>query len=204
MGVDAERNAFILVASGRGSRMGGPKALLLWGDVPLPLAHASSTGAVCARVVVVARDAVVRRLRPLAPGIRFVTSAAPEGQGPAGSLSAAVRSGALEDTSWAVITPVDLVPLRSQTVRTLLARASDGVDAIRPRFEGRGGHPVVVRTDVLVAHYLRPSPRPLRDVLAALGDRCVDVVLQDPDVRADLDTPAAWEERTGLAPRFLA
>jgi len=195
--------ACLIVASGRGVRMGGPKALLLWTDgAPLAVSHVRMRHEV-RQVVVVARAAVATRLRPWLPTARVIASSAPGSWGPAGSIAAAVRAGAFARERWVLITPVDLVPTRVETVAALLEAADRGVEAVRPLCDGRGGHPVLVRAEVLVQAYLvSGTPPPLRDVLRAIGAGCVQVPVDDPDIRADLDTPEAYRARTGHGPRF--
>lgn len=194
----------LVLASGRGVRMGGPKALLAWtGGEPLAVCHVRARRDV-GGCVVVARAPVVRRLRTWLPDARLVASSAPGPWGPSGSIAAAVRAGSLARAAWVLVTPVDLVPARSTTVDALLAAAGPGVDAVRPRYKGRGGHPVLVRAEVLFRAYpTAGEPPPLRDVLRALGPRCADEAVDDPDVRTDLDTPEAYRARAGHPPRFL-
>jgi CTP:molybdopterin cytidylyltransferase MocA len=191
----------LVLASGRGERMGGPKALLRWTDgAPIVVSHAKLGAGVCGRVVVVVRASVAGILRPLLPQAVLVASSAPGPWGPAGSIAAAVRAGALAGIRWTLITPVDAIPASPSTVRMLLRGAAAGVDAVRPRFEGRGGHPVLVRSDVLVNAYLALRPPPLRDVLREVT--CADVAVADRGVVADLNTPEAYRAWTGQDPRF--
>jgi CTP:molybdopterin cytidylyltransferase MocA len=193
--------AMLVLASGRGERMGGPKALLRWTDgAPIVASHAKLGASVCGGVVVVARASVARMLRPLLPEAMVVPSSAPGPWGPAGSIAAAVRAGTLAGATWTLITPVDAVPAAPSTVRLLLNAVSSGVQAVRPRFEGRGGHPVIVRSDVVTSAYLARRPPPLRDVLRELD--CVDVEVADRGVVADLNTPEAYRAWTGQDPRF--
>lgn len=194
--------AMLVLASGRGERMGGPKALLRWTDgAPIVASHAKLGASVCGRVVVVVRASVARILRPLLPQAVVVKSSAPGPWGPAGSIAAAVRAGALAGATWTLITPVDAVPAAPSTVRLLLNAAISGVHAVRPRFEGRGGHPVLVRSDAVVSAYLARLPPPLRDVLRELA--CADVEVADRGVVADLNTPEAYRAWTGVDPRFV-
>jgi molybdenum cofactor cytidylyltransferase len=203
----------IVLAAGLGSRLGGPKALLLFGAPPMPLALAHAMARRdCRRVLVVVRESVGARLAPLAKdmasAVELVVSTAPESDGPAGSIAAASSvllaraSGAGEDP--VLVTPVDAVPASRATVTALLS-ALDAVPealAAKPAFEGRGGHPVLVRRSVL-SRYASPDPPPLRDVLRELGDKCLAVSVADPAIVADLDTPADVERWTGEARRFL-
>lgn len=182
--------------------MGGPKALLAWDHGTLTSAHVRLRKGDCDRVVVVARAWVAACLRPMFDGVTVVSSSAPGEWGPAGSIAAAVRAGALARADWALVVPVDLVPTRGSTVQQLLDARGPGITAIRPRFEGRGGHPVLVRTALIASAYLAKEPPPLRDVLRLHAP--IDVDVHDPDIRVDLDTPDAYRSLTGEQPRFVA
>lgn len=205
----------IVLAAGQGSRLGGPKALLGFGKPPLPLAlaHVNALAGRCHRIAVVTRADVARILSAHVPRdapVALVTSTAAEAEGPAGSIAAAIaelRDDALsgaEGDEPVLITPVDCLPVSATTFDTLLEALSVGLEirAVRPRHAGRGGHPVLIRRSEL-ARYRRPAPPPLRDVLAALGSRCLDVVVDDDRVVADLDTGVDVERWTGAPPSFI-
>jgi CTP:molybdopterin cytidylyltransferase MocA len=205
----------IILAAGRGERLGGPKALLAWPaagaagtakpERPLAIAHAEARlDAECGRALVIARQPVVKvLLRYVRPGIDLLASAADDVLGPAGSL--AVAAARLGDAEEIVVTPADAPPARADTVARLLERLRGGQPAllaVRPRYNGRRGHPVVMRAEVL-ARYLEPSPPPLRDHLRALGEQCADEDVDDPAVLVDLDRPLDVLRWTGGPPRFL-
>lgn len=219
----APRPIAIILASGKGERLGGTKAVLAWTlapqpglrpdkpgsarsgpEIPLAIAHAEARlAADCGRVLVVIRQPIVKKLlRHVRPGIDLIVSTAPDELGPAGSLAAAASR--LGDAAEIIVTPVDTLPARADTIAQLLARlrAEPSLLAVRPVNRGRGGHPVVLRPEAL-ARYLDPSPPPLRDHLRALGDRCADVEVDDPTVLIDLDTPGDVMRATGAPPRFL-
>ncbi len=246
----------IVLAAGKGERMGGPKAVLAWPQpgavptaepsrsgrppvpppepsrsgrgvpppepsrsgagrapsgrpqvpvVPLAIAHAEARlAAESARVLVVVRASMLTSLLGyVRPGIDLLSSNAADELGPAGSLAFAVSR--LPPVYAVVVTPVDTPPARATTVARLLARLEQGgqdVLAVRPRAGARTGHPVVLRPAALVV-YRSANPPPLRDHLRALGDRVVDVELDDPTVLADLDTTADVVRVLGTPPRFL-
>src|SRR5262249_41797901 len=129
-------------------------------------------------------------------------SDAPDELGPAGSLAYATPR--LVDVEKVIVTPVDALPARKDTVARLLARldAEPALLAVRPVYHGRGGHPVVLRAEAL-SRYKQPSPPPLRDHLQALGARCADEAVTDPNVLIDLDKPADVMGVLRAMPRFL-
>lgn len=205
--------ASIILAAGKGERVGGPKALLLWPvstprgvvEMPLAIAHAEARlSAESSRVLVVTRRAMFRPLLAyVRPGIDLLASDMPEDLGPAGSI--AFAASRLGGASFALITPVDTAPARADTAARLIERLRIGEPpplAARPRYGGRAGHPVAVRVEAL-APYAQKAPPPLRDLLRTLGSRCQDVEVDDPAVRLDLNTPADVMGALRAPPRFL-
>jgi CTP:molybdopterin cytidylyltransferase MocA len=202
----------IVLAAGKGERLGGPKALLAWPspdrtapDRPLAIAHAEARlAAESVRVLIVTRGVYMRSLLAyVRPGIDILTSQASDELGPAGSLAvAASRTG---DAQAILVTPVDTPPARAETTARLLERLTAGpasLVAVRPRYGGRTGHPVALRPEVL-ERYRSPNPPPLRDHLRELGAACVDEDVADPAVLIDLDTPAEVMRVLRAPPRFL-
>jgi molybdopterin-guanine dinucleotide biosynthesis protein A len=176
----------LVVAAGRGQRMSGPKALLLIDGRPLAELHAGSHD----NVVIVTSKDIERALGPIA---RFVApDRAPE-LGPAGSIGAAVRSGALDDADAVIVTPVDVLPAPRALLDALVSALGDH-EAARPS----RGHPAAVRGAVLRERYREADPI-LRDVLAAVT--CAR--LQEAGVLDDLDTPEDVVRMTGAGPVFL-
>lgn len=201
----------IVLAAGRGLRLGGPKALLLWPGAanqkprPLAIAHAEARlSAESKRVIVVARKQVVAALIPFVrPGLDLVVSSAPDDLGPAGSIATAVPKLAPDDR--VIVCPVDTLPARAETVKALLDKLGTGGApplATRPKHSGRAAHPVALQA-VALDRYKQPNPPPLRDHLHALGEACVDVDVDDADVLVDMDTPAQAMRWLRGPPSFL-
>jgi CTP:molybdopterin cytidylyltransferase MocA len=189
----------VVLAAGRGRRLGGPKALLAWpsstGPMPLAWAHARARlGAESERVLVVTRADVASRLARLDPptGAELVVSDEADALGPAGSLAAAARrlGDGLGDGARVLVTPVDCPPASATTVAHLLAASAAGKVAARPRHRGRGGHPVALAAAWLWHRYGADERVPLREELRALGAALCEVAVDDPLVAVDLDTVA--------------
>jgi molybdenum cofactor cytidylyltransferase len=202
----------LVLAAGKGERLGGPKALLAWpapgdggGDVPLAIAHAETRlQAECERAVLVVRKEVANSLLGFVrPGIDLMVSTAEDVLGPAGSLATAAARLAAEDV-LVVVTPVDTPPASAAIVKILVDRlvAETELVAARPTHGGRGGHPVVVRARWL-ERFLVPRPATLRDALGELGAACASIEVDDPRIRIDLDTPADLAGAIGRPPRFI-
>jgi len=189
-------NAALVLAAGRGTRVGGPKALMLVDGAPLALAHARARERDCDRVIVVARKDVIDALQPAHPQ-GWCPSDEDDALGPAGSIRAAVRRGVLSVIDVVLVTPVDVVPAPASIVRALFEAITDGVDAAR--FEH--GHPVAVRASVLVERYIREA-LPLRDVLASLGARVRVLASPREPLPRSLDRVDDVVAFTGASPRF--
>jgi CTP:molybdopterin cytidylyltransferase MocA len=202
----------VVLAAGKGERIGGPKALLAWpdpsgkGEVPLAIAHAEARlQAESGRAVLVVRKEVANALLGFVrPGIDLLVSSADDALGPAGSLATAAARLAKEET-LVIVTPVDTPPAAAATVALLVDRLVEGPDlvAARPVQGGRGGHPVVLRAGWLLSRFAVPKPPTLRDALGELGPACASVDVDDPRVRVDLDTPGEVASALGRPPRFI-
>lgn len=173
--------------------MGGRKARLLVGGVPLAALHRRrlfEAGATSVAVVLRPEDFDL----DVGAALR-VASTEPD---QAGSLARGLDGLEPAQGDAMVVVPVDTLPAKLQTIRTLVLALDRGVDAVVPTFGGRGGHPVVVRASVALA----ARGRPLREVLAALGERRTYVPVDDPAVTTDLDTPEAVLRALAAPPRF--
>ncbi|MFO0561185.1 MAG: NTP transferase domain-containing protein [Polyangiales bacterium] len=184
----------IILAAGRGERMGRPKALVPWGERSLAVAHAEAAlSAGCAEVVVVTREPLVEFMGVLPDRASLCLSRELDEHGAAGSLVAAMR---LHHASpWFAVCPVDVDPDAWRALPALVAAITDARLALRPVCDGRRGHPVLVRSQ-LVQRYRDGAFTPLRDLLRASAERVVDVTVAVEAVLTDLDTPEQLAART--------
>ena len=188
--------AAVVLAAGEGRRMGGPKALLLVKGRPLVLQHVErfrKSG--CDRVLVVSRPQVAAVIESLGPRDARVCIVAAESASQSASLALALRAqldlSPIDAVDW-LVTPVDLLPPRPDTLRSLVSQLRAGALAATPTFRGKGGHPVAIRGELLAPYRSGPpeDAPPLRDVLARAGARRVRVEVEDGAVVGDLDTAA--------------
>lgn len=185
----------IILAAGKGSRMGSPKALLPWADRTLAVAHAQaalSFGAT--RALVVTRDELVVAIGPLPAGATHCISHEPDEHGAAGSLIAAMRSADSLAYEWFAVCPVDVAPDAWSALPSLVAARTDELLALRPTHHERRGHPVLVHRALLAPYgTATATPTPLRELLRARADRVLDVAVTNESVLTDFDTPAQLE-----------
>lgn len=191
----------VILGAGRGTRVGGPKALLLVEPatrVPLAVAHVRARREASAIVVVVTAEVASMLAPQLAgTGARIVVNALPNEWGPAASLRAcAAELAACE--RW-IVGPVDALPALEASIDLLLDALGAGVDAAR----FVRGHPVAARASLLRDAYVgEGEPPTLRDVLARA--RVVTVPLpDDPAITTELDTVDDVVRVTGARPVFL-
>ena len=193
----------IVLAAGRSSRMGRPKALL-----PIPpegttfVDHAVRIlrdGGV-PHVLVVGRpeDAALRdHVGRLQDGVSYVVNhQADEGQ--LSSLLAGLAHAEAAGAGAIAVLPVDLPAVRAQTVSMLvLALEQSAAWIVRPTHAGRRGHPVIFRAPLFEALRAADPRVGAKDVVHRHADRVLDVEVTDPGVLRDVDVPADYDALFG-------
>ena len=204
----------VILAGGRGDRMGGPKGLMPIGPAGTPLVvwqlqrHRAAGGREAIVVLGHHADRYLAALSELAgpaTGVRVALNPQPE-LGPFGSLRVglAVVAADLAAERAVFVLPVD-VPAAQVSTWAALAQVflgTTGLAAAVPCVGGRGGHPVLLSADF--AHYLCGLDLAAADArldvqLRALStDRIARVEVADPLVLENLNTPAAIERFRAL------
>ena len=188
------KTAGLVLGAGQGRRLGrGPKAFVVLAGKPL-LVHAVE------RMRRLGIELIVAVLPPepdpisLPEGVRVVRN--PEVRtGPLGSACLGVTA-LPGDIERGMLYPVDHYAVTDESALSVLQASTDasgGIARVVPRFEGRGGHPVVLLSPALAAlrSVAAPDRQTLRDVLGAAGDtRHVDTddagVIRNPNHPQDL------------------
>ena len=192
----------IVLAGGRSSRMGRPKALLPIGGngetffdrVTRTLLDAGLDHV----VVVVGADAEAIRAA-VAPraGVRIVDNPDHE-RGQLTSLVAgldAIEGGHVEA---ALMTLIDVPLVSSATVRTLLSeRRSRPAPIIRPVSNGRHGHPVIFDRALFVELRAADPRQGAKPVVRSHAAAIVDVPVDDEGAFTDIDTLEDYERVFG-------
>jgi molybdenum cofactor cytidylyltransferase len=194
----------IVLAGGKSSRMGQPKALLPIGSpddtffdrVTRTLLDAGVEDV----VVVVGADSAAIRARALPrSGVRIVDNPAYE-QGQLTSLLAGLHAIDTRATA-ALVTLIDVPLVSAATVRILIAAQREHrAPVVRPVSKGRHGHPVIFDQALFAElHRANPAQGAKSVVRAHLADM-IEVPIDDEGAFADIDTREDYERLIGAWP----
>jgi molybdenum cofactor cytidylyltransferase len=181
--------AGIILAAGASSRMGTPKALLDYrGEIFLDRLI-RVLGAVCDPVIVVL-GYHAEQIRSTAHGpARFVVNPDPS-RGQLSSLQTALAA-VPEDAEGFLFVPVDCPAAEAETVRRIVETllASDELLVI-PQYEGRHGHPVCARRELIAELLALPAEGQAKEVVRRHAALYLETL--DAGVLSDIDDPEAY------------
>lgn len=189
----------VLLAAGRGRRMGALKQLLPWGtgnDMKTLVAAAfDALAPACDMVVVVVAGedhaAIEGSLRPR----RFAPVLVEPNREMFESMRAAfIKVRGLHSGASLLLHPADQPVINPATIDALRrdARAHPGA-AVMPEFEGRGGHPVLIPAGLLDAIIAWSGGGGLRSFWENHPTLARRVPVNDASILLDLDTPEQYE-----------
>lgn len=186
----------IILAAGASSRMGTPKATLVYRGATFLNGLAGLYSRFCDPVVAVLgyhADAV-RQSIGTSYRMKVTENPAPE-RGMLSSLQCGLRALPAGLDGF-LFTPVDLPAVSEPTVRTLLDRFRSGGASkiVIPVHSGRNGHPVLCPWELAAAFLaLDPAASP-KSVIAANEARVERIPVDDVGTVNDIDTPRDYEE----------
>jgi molybdenum cofactor cytidylyltransferase len=194
----------VILAAGESTRMGTDKALLLWPPAAPGLPHTGQTFLSAAiqalypfseKVIVV----VGKNEDNLAPvayanGASLVRNPDPD-RGQFSSLQVGLQEVLNEGRDAAMVTLVDRPPARAVTLQTLcstFADAGNDVWAVVPEYNGKHGHPFLVAREMIGAFLNAPPSANARDIEHQNLPHISYVVVDDPLVAINVDTPQEY------------
>jgi CTP:molybdopterin cytidylyltransferase MocA len=193
----------IILAAGRSSRFGRPKALL-------PAGATTFVGAVLSALAVGGIEEIVVVTRPgdsalasevprAARAARIVENPKDEA-GQLSSLLAALDAVDRPGVDGVLVTLVDVPLVTAAAVRALIAAHRDGPGAaiLRATHRGRHGHPVIFTRETFAALRAADEGSGAKAVMRQYG--VLDVEVDDPGVVEDVDTPADYVRLFGREP----
>lgn len=198
----------IVLAAGRSSRMGAPKAdLELDGRTFLQRCTDLLRQGGCRSVVVVVADepaaAAVTAGRALAPGDTAPTPDLDDvvvaiNPDPDSQQIHSLRIGLAAlpgDSAAAAVLPVDAPSVQPATVAGLLRafrEADPGTVIVRPVHRGQPGHPTIFARAVFAELAAGELPHGAETVVERHADARLDVPVDDPGIAANVNTPADY------------
>ena len=114
------------------------------------------------------------------------------------SFQIALRFAAGAGADAVVFTPVDIVLPGEEIYRALLNADTDA-DCVRPSYQGRSGHPVLIRKRVFERILSYTGEGGLKGALRGADVRHAWVNVDDPGIFMDADTPEEYEKIRRMA-----
>ena len=188
----------VVLAAGRSSRMGRPKALL-----PADAAGETFVGRIVRTLRAGGVDDIVVVAGGVAPEItriltkearppRVVINPAPE-RGQFSSLQVGLRAVSRPGVSAVLVTLVDVPLVTAATVEALLgAYRQTGAPLVRPERRGRHGHPVIFDRSIFGEISRAPADSSAKIIVAAHLADAVSVPIAEDGPFRDIDTPAEY------------
>ena len=196
--------AGLILSAGASSRMGRDKALLPWRDGTF-LSSTIRTLEMATELVIVVAGANAANLQPITDAeAAFLTVNPDPQQGQFSSLLIGLQSVLNHGRDAAIITLVDRPPAQVETIQFLKSTflsSDDQTWAVVPEYGGKHGHPFVVGREMIEAFLRAPVHSSARDVEHANQAHIRYVMVNDPLVTANVDTPEDFEKlRAGVTP----
>jgi len=191
--------AGVILAAGRSTRMGRPKALLIAPGGLTFVARLVDTlfaGGVDAPFVVGRSDdeALRTEVESLDSRARWLENPDADVGGQLSSLLTGLRKADRPGIRALMVVPVDAPMITVATVVRLID-VFNATDApiVRPRYQGRNGHPVVFSRAVFDALRRADPAVGAKAVLRDYQEAIVNVDVDDAGVAGDVDTPEDYE-----------
>ncbi len=185
----------ILLAAGESSRMGQPKPLLPWGDLPLIQYQVASLAEAGASPIVVVLGHDSEEIAPyVASSPTLQTVINPDyAEGKTTSIRLGV-SQVRDDVDGILLLAVDQPRPADLVRRVIEEHLRSGALITHPTYNGRGGHPIIFAGSLkgeLLA--ITEQQQGIREVVGRHQDSIRTVAVESPIARVDLNTLDDYE-----------
>ncbi len=183
----------VVTAAGASTRMGRPKARLVWRGVSFVRHAVAQAEAAGVTACVVVQGATPLHDLDLGPA-RLVDNPGWE-DGPLSTLQAGLAALAPAPDTGVVVLTVDRPHVRPQTVRALAACFADEPTRLwQPQYRGAHGHPIVYPADLAARLRALPPGASAREVVHApdVRPRRAFMDTDDAAVVDNIDRPEDW------------
>ncbi len=191
MSLDPATITPLVLAAGRGRRLGGNKALVAVGGLPALiriLKAAMAAGIGCPIVVIGHEGDHVRRMAETErPAPTLIENPDPD-RGQTSSVQCGLEV-LPENATAALVWPVDHPLVTVDDVAAIVAAARPETNVVLPNHGGRNGHPVLLHRRLFPAVLALAPDAPLRDLVRRERGGTVFVPRPTDSVLRDLDTP---------------
>ena len=184
----------IITAAGESTRMGQPKALLIWEGVTLIDYQTASllSGGVTDVVVVLGHEAARIESNYKMPNVQYVVNSNYR-QGRSTSILAGLRKVESNATSIMLL-GVDQPRPPSIITTVLDCHKANQALITSPRYQGRGGHPLVFSASLRSElEAITEDHQGIRALFKTHPNDITEVPIDDPIVCLDLNTPEEYE-----------
>lgn len=191
---NANRSIGIIVAAGRGKRMGRTKQLVLiktaQGDLPLIAAAFDSISDVCSKMIVVLgheSQAVSDALKDR----NFISLQSDPDQSMYESIRVGLQEAKrLDPSSSVLLQPGDHPQVKQTTLEAIRAASIvHETRAIIPTVNGKGGHPVLIPANLIEELITYSGECGLRQYWLDNPETCLRIAVDDPQSIYDVDRP---------------
>jgi molybdenum cofactor cytidylyltransferase len=184
--------AATILAAGKSTRMGRPKALLRIGGRTFLQTILDTCRAVGLEGLLVLdpEPPYILSANDLS-GVSVITNDEMDA-GPIGSIRSAIRQVGPE-VEGLLVWPVDFPLVTLKTVQGVVAGIGEATPIVTPAYEGRRGHPVLFGRNVFQELLVAPDPEGARSVVRSDPRRVGVVPVADEWVVTGVNTPADYE-----------
>lgn len=138
----------LITAAGSGRRIGTPKLMLeIEGRSFLEIVAGNIFSAGIRNIVCVVKEETYDWAKASVPGIRYIINPRPE-RGMLSSIFCGIKK--IGKCDGVLLIPVDHPYVKQDTYKILKDTAGKNIGSIiKPRFEGKTGHPIIIPSDLL-------------------------------------------------------